>query len=376
MYAKDLHGNILNSGGYRAEIQSRMTVKPPTRQHVPQYAKIKEDTRSHKCADCDKLHFEIERLQMQLEERSSRGTRLAMIDTRESARSGDYRHNNSWEASWADTPDLLSTHNKGRPRGLQADLQEEVKRLKRELHQRTLEVRNLRDLRTKTPTGSTVPTDLDAMVDPLPVDRVSSMYTEIYQNDWATANNALQKDKLNLEQAAQKLLTVLIDAYTYCDKVAPQHLEAILKSTIKVKIQGTTNVPSAKDDEADIHQEAGFFRKSIAEKVALNIIKNFRYEVFMRKNTFTPRQKQNIDITSYVDKCVEITWYMAVQNYPIILDDSVSRDKRFDYAHYNSFDEENEVNGSVYHYLIWPALINAENNAHLCKGIAVRSKPF
>lgn len=27
------------------------------------------------------------------------------------------------------------------------------------------------------------------------------------------------------------------DAYTYCDKVAPQHLEAILKSTIKVKIQ-------------------------------------------------------------------------------------------------------------------------------------------
>lgn len=58
--------------------------------------------------------------------------------------------------------------------------------------------------------SSTVPTDLDAMVDPLPVDRVSSMYTEIYQNDWATANNALQKDKLNLEQAAQKLLTVLI----------------------------------------------------------------------------------------------------------------------------------------------------------------------
>ncbi|XP_052101184.1 uncharacterized protein LOC127735136 [Mytilus californianus] len=375
MYAKDLHGNILTSGGYRAEITSRMTVKPPTRQHVPQYARIKEDNRSHKCAECDKLHFEIERLQMQLEERSSRGTRLAMIDTRESGRSGDYRHNNSWEASWADTPDLLSTHNKGenhRQRRQQTDLQEEVKRLKRELHQRTLEVRNLRDLRTQTPTGA----DVDAMVDPLPVDRVSSMYTDIYQNDWSTANKALQKDKLNHEQAAQKLLTVLIDAFTYCDKVAPQHLEAILKSTIKVKIQGTTNVPSTKGEEADIHQEAGFFRKSIAEKVALNIIKNFRYEVFMRKNTFTPKQKQNIDITSYVDKCVQITWYMAVQNYPIILDDSVSRDKTFEYTHYTSFNEEDEVHGAVYHYLIWPALINAENNVYLCKGVAERSKSF
>ena len=37
----------------------------------------------------------------------------------------------------------------------------------------------------------------------------------------------------------------------------------------------------------DIHKEAGLFRKCIAEKVALNIIKNFRFEVFMKMQEFT-----------------------------------------------------------------------------------------
>lgn len=72
--------------------------KPVSRQLViPDYAKIdKSDTRSHHCAECDKLHFEIERLQLQLEDRSSRGTRLAVMDSRESNRTGEYRQNSAW----------------------------------------------------------------------------------------------------------------------------------------------------------------------------------------------------------------------------------------------------------------------------------------
>lgn len=88
---------IQGSREYRAELTSRITRKPASRHDMPpQYAKIKEDTRSHNCIECDKLCYEIERLQMKLDEKSSRGSRLAMLDSKESSRSGDYKHNTDW----------------------------------------------------------------------------------------------------------------------------------------------------------------------------------------------------------------------------------------------------------------------------------------
>ena len=100
------------------------------------------------------------------------------------------------------------------------------------------------------------------------------------------------------------------------------------------------------------------------------IFQNFRFEVFMKMQEFTYQQKQNFDITKYVDKCVNITWFMAVQNYPIILDDSVVRNKKFDFEHYGLFQDEQGGEETVYGYLVWPALINAENNTFICKGVA------
>lgn len=60
------------------------------------------------------------------------------------------------EASWAATPDLLSTHSKGdnpRQKRQYKELEADVKRLKRELHQKSLEVRMLREARVKTADG-------------------------------------------------------------------------------------------------------------------------------------------------------------------------------------------------------------------------------
>lgn len=375
MYSKDLHGNILGSPGYRAELTSRRSIKPTPRQNnPPQYAKIKEDTRSHNCAECEKLHYEIERLQMQLEEESSKGSRLALLGSKQSTRSVDYRNNADWNASWAATPDLLSTHSKGnnpRQRKQVKELEEDVKRLKRELNQKSVEVRLLREKQnSKNTDANGLSGDLDALVDPLPPEKVAEMYIDIFKQDWQTANQALLKDKVSQNQSVKKLIKILTAAFAYCDKVAPQHLEAILDSTIKVKSQGTQEIPHMPTEKVEIHNEAGLFRKCIAEKVALNIIKNFRFEVFMRMGDFTPQQKYNSNITQFVDKCVHITWYMAVQNYPIILDDSVSSGKEFDFEHYDLFQDEKESEEATYDYLVWPALINAQNNTFLSKGVA------
>lgn len=103
-----------------------------------------------------------------------------------------------------------------------------------------------------------------------------------------------------------------------------------------------------------------------------SLFQNFRFEVFMKKKDFTSKQKQNYDITKFVDKCVNIAWFIAIQSYPIILDDSVSRDKTFKYETYQPFDDDDDEDAAVYDYLIWPALLNAESNSLLCQGVAQR----
>ena len=57
---------------------------------------------------------------------------------------------------------------------------------------------------------TTLPTDLDAMVDPLPPNSVADLYDGIYNTDWQIANKALLNDKVNQEQAASKLIKILV----------------------------------------------------------------------------------------------------------------------------------------------------------------------
>jgi len=48
------------------------------------------------------------------------------------------------------------------------------------------------------------------MVDPLPPNSVADFYDGIYKTDWQIANKALLNDKVNQEQAASKLIKVLV----------------------------------------------------------------------------------------------------------------------------------------------------------------------
>lgn len=77
-----------------------------------------------------------------------------------------------------------------------------------------------------------------------------------------------------------------------------------------------------------------------------------------------PVDEENVDV--FAAKCVEITWFMCVQNPPMVFQFEVNSDHELQYV-FRNFQEH----GFQYDYTVWPAIRLSENGTLLNKGYAM-----
>ncbi|KAL4230262.1 hypothetical protein ACF0H5_010648 [Mactra antiquata] len=76
---------------------------------------------------------------------------------------------------------------------------------------------------------------------------------------------------------------------------------------------------------------------------------------------------KTVDVTMpYITKCVELCWYMRVQDPPVVLSWSTPIDKTFDTDMYRGYLK----NGTHVEYVVWPAMYLCEGGPTLSKGVA------
>ena len=73
------------------------------------------------------------------------------------------------------------------------------------------------------------------------------------------------------------------------------------------------------------------------------------------------------EINVYVKLCVEITWFMSIQDPPMVFIDKIDRGAEFDTDFFRKYKNNN---GHKFDYLVWPALLLFERGPLVVKGVA------
>ncbi|XP_045206665.1 uncharacterized protein LOC123558886 [Mercenaria mercenaria] len=191
--------------------------------------------------------------------------------------------------------------------------------------------------------------------------KLSEQYSELYDNEWTDAFDALtktEKGNKHEEESCKLLLDVLTTIYSECyerSKKSLQELTKALSSFNGMEVPSKVVLKAVKDD-----------RK-----------KNYSYTITKLREEVKPSlqsiitEKDTCFIANYIDKCITLCWLMAIQDPPVYIDVETHRhDAGLDTDRYKHYTQS----GTAIDYIVWPVLYLHERGNILCKGIAQGKK--
>ncbi|XP_060076953.1 uncharacterized protein LOC132556558 [Ylistrum balloti] len=84
-----------------------------------------------------------------------------------------------------------------------------------------------------------------------------------------------------------------------------------------------------------------------------------------------PTLHNNRQVLAYVKRCVEITWYMVIQETPMVLISKVNRKSPFDTNIFRYYSTQ----GDKFDFVVWPALLMYSDGPIIIKGFAYALDP-
>lgn len=203
---------------------------------------------------------------------------------------------------------------------------------------------------------------------------IADMYTEIYNREWASAYEELNQSFRDGGETIRHLLQILEKAYEYCQKTAERQMVNLLMYTENEMLYPNITATSRASIEAQQRPDSRLvaqirdgddmirdFRHYTAA-ASMPVVKWLFYEEVMK--SLQPAHHSGNAQVSYIDRCVEVTWLMSVQNPPMHLEfcDPGERVPRI----FKPFTK----NGNYVQNCVWPALFLHKNGQLMEKGIA------
>nr|XP_034303873.1 uncharacterized protein LOC105328042 isoform X5 [Crassostrea gigas] len=200
--------------------------------------------------------------------------------------------------------------------------------------------------------------------------KIGEFYSELYDNEWSEAfevikplvypNATEDPDTEYFEEVLRILKNILMAAYEFSAERTEKHLE-----DIKLTLLGTITdqeKDKAKGTEYDrfVTEHAMKYRKEAAAyaiKVASKAFKRDGLQKFLKQKSEDPK------LLAYVDKCVELTWYMRIQDPPMHLHCLQEKEtiSKAEFAFHGR-------KGKTTLVCVWPALLLFEGGHLVTKG--------
>ncbi|XP_071126089.1 interaptin-like [Mytilus edulis] len=210
--------------------------------------------------------------------------------------------------------------------------------------------------------------------------KISERYGELYDNEWTDAmvNVELLKphfpdlEKSELDEIiVRHLYRTLMFCYKECKRISLEQTQTIrqtIAKSLSLPIDSSehteTNLPGWKEISFYRKHHGDDFATSLittctSQKVCEDILKDWQYsrksEMFMEELLKTP----------FFEKCVNMCWYMAIQEPMMYLDDKLQIDTRYNKTEYKEYVQS----GDKVRYIVWPALYLHEKGPLLYKGV-------
>lgn len=203
---------------------------------------------------------------------------------------------------------------------------------------------------------------------------VAEKFALLFENEWKLAYEDLADRGYHDEECVYKLMRVIRYAYPFCQQIAEDQIIELIhtmehpnvrsrsinyldKATLLHKFTSAHNLPSGVATRL-----AKEYRRSSATMSVPSIIQYFKESTASRLEL---NYKTLVSMNSYVDHCIELIWYMCVQDPTMILrwpdPDDVMDPTIFKYY---------KKKGTVVKHAVWPALYLHEAGSMLKRGCA------
>lgn len=201
--------------------------------------------------------------------------------------------------------------------------------------------------------------------------KIGEFYSELYDNEWSEAfevikaleypNTTEDPDTEYFEEVLRILKNILMAAYKFSAERTEKHLK-----DIKLTLLGT--ITDQEKDEAKgteeydrfVTEHAMKYRKEAAAYAIKTASKVFKRDGWQ---TFSKQKSEDPKLLAYVDKCVELTWYMRIQDPPMHLHCLQEKEtiSKAEFAFHGR-------KGKTTLVCVWPALLLFEGGHLVTKG--------
>ncbi|KAL5012979.1 hypothetical protein ScPMuIL_011530 [Solemya velum] len=191
-------------------------------------------------------------------------------------------------------------------------------------------------------------------------EKLAERFMQLYDDEWTCAFETMSERGDTDDDAIIQLLDVVVKSHDMCKGLGDKQLQGIWRALFL-------------DDECKLRLEEDIL--SSITKVDIKTIKDLRKNTGLRtglsvlkicmKNDFDGVITTNDTVVAFVNKCVELSWLMCLQDPPVVLDCSAKRGDNFDntlFRHYTK-------SGDTVDYLVWPALRLYNGGPVICKGV-------
>ncbi|XP_052794066.1 uncharacterized protein LOC128227495 [Mya arenaria] len=203
---------------------------------------------------------------------------------------------------------------------------------------------------------------------------VASMFTEVYNREWTTAYEELNKVYRDGAETIQHLTKILQNAYDFCLKYAESQIMNMLIHVENEMLYPNISKDSRSALEAQVRPDrslVGLIRESddmvreyrkYGAAASLPVIKWMFYEDVL-KTIHHAQHPTNAQI-AFIDRCIDVCWLMATQNAPMHLEFCRPGDRPSSY-----FRPLTRMGNSVQN-CVWPALFLHKGGKLMEKGVA------
>ncbi|XP_033743669.1 uncharacterized protein LOC117329699 [Pecten maximus] len=203
--------------------------------------------------------------------------------------------------------------------------------------------------------------------------KLAERFSELYDNEWTDVVEVLRKtpkgnqqrreEEEKLEEATINYMVEFVKiTYEICDKKAKEDLEKMQQIVVKTTKTSTDVVKRCKDLMKS-HMSAS--SKSL-ERVVRDIRSKVDKAMEEKKRflNFNEKLNGNAYHSSYSRSCVELCWYMCLQDPPVVMMATITDKATKD--HFRAYTRSGKFLG----YIVWPALFLYEGGPLLYKGVA------
>lgn len=246
----------------------------------------------------------------------------------------------------------------------------DVEKLQTELQAKDTEIYILKQQILKLKDRGNINPSLRDLSDPNAPVKLRDKYNKLYEIEWNDAYDYFKDKGWNEIETIVTLQRILRASHRFCHDVAIEQLqniegEAICPSASWMDDSGIIARMKTKEISREIKNLAKTYQKCTGQKCVSALQKAFISHVL--PTFIDPERYFEREISVYTKLCVEISWFMCIQDPPMTFIDRIERGADFEMDFFRKY---KNCTGNKFDYLVWPALLLFEGGPLVVKGVA------